>query len=79
MTENTTPQKGKEQDGFVVWDQQGLVVVWPDQHRNRFSWQALRSICLCAQCREQHAGQQSISQPLDSPRSDTIGIPPGAK
>jgi DUF971 family protein len=62
MTEKTTPQKGKEQDGFVVWDQQGLVVVWPDKHRSRFSWEALRHICLCAECREQPTEQTTVSQ-----------------
>src|SRR5215813_2396349 len=55
MTEKTIPQKGKEQDGFVVWDKQGLVVAWPDQHRSRFSWEALRHLCLCAECREHTA------------------------
>jgi DUF971 family protein len=71
MTEKTTPQKEKEQAGFVVWDQQGLVVVWPDQHRSRFSWAALRHICLCAECREQHAGRQTVSRHLDSPSGTT--------
>jgi DUF971 family protein len=71
MTEKLTPQKAKEPDGFVVWDQQGLVVVWPDQHRSRFSWEALRHLCVCAECREQHAGQHAVSQRLDSPRGNT--------
>ncbi len=62
MTEKITPQKKKEQDGLVVWDQQGLVVVWPDKHRSRFSWEALRHGCLCAECREQHLGQETIPQ-----------------
>jgi DUF971 family protein len=62
MTEKTTSQRGKEQDGFVVWDQQGLVVVWPDEHRSRFSWEALRRVCLCPECREQPAGHKTVSQ-----------------
>jgi DUF971 family protein len=60
MMEQTMSQRGKEQGGFVVWDRQGLVVVWPDQHRSRFSWEALRHICLCAECREQHAEQKTV-------------------
>jgi DUF971 family protein len=71
MTEHHA-QKVKE-PGVIVWDQQGLVVVWPDQHPSCFTWEALRSFCLCAECREQHAGQQSVSQHLDSPRGDTVG------
>jgi DUF971 family protein len=67
MTAQITPQKAKEPDGLVVWDQQGLVVVWPDQHRSRFSWEALRHLCLCAECREHHAGRRSVSRHLDSP------------
>ena len=69
MTEKITPQK--EPDGFVVWDQQGLVVVWPDQHRSRFSWEALRHFYRCAECREQHAGQHAASQRLDFSRGKT--------
>jgi len=64
MAEKTTPQPGKEQDGFVVWDQQGLVVMWPDKHSSRFSWEALRHICLCAECREHCAGQETVPQIL---------------
>lgn len=62
MAEKTTPQKGQEQDGFVVWDQQGLVVVWPDKHCSRFSWEALRHICLCAECQKQRAGQKTLPE-----------------
>jgi len=61
MAEKTTPQRGKEQEGFVVWDQQGLVVVWPDEHRSRFSWEALRHVCLCPECREHRAGQETVA------------------
>ncbi len=42
-------QDGKR-EGLVVWDQQGLVVVWPDGHSSRFSWTALRQGCPCPEC-----------------------------
>jgi len=64
MTEKTTPQQGKEHDGFVVWDRKGLVVVWPDQHRSRFSWEALRHICLCVECREHDVGRLSVEKEI---------------
>jgi hypothetical protein len=79
MTTQITLQTAKEPDGFVVWDHQDLVVARPDQHRSRFSWQALRRICLCADCREHHAGQPSVAQWLESPTGDTIAIHPGIK
>jgi len=74
MTEKTTPQKGKEQEGLVVWDQRGLVVVWPDRHSSRFSWEALRHICLCAECREQHRTQEThiLLANLDSARAGRV-------
>lgn len=71
MTAKITPQKAKEPDGFIVWDQQGVVVVWPDQHRCRFSWEALRHICQCAECREHYSVQPPVSQHLDSPKDTT--------
>lgn len=42
-----------EREGLVVWDHTGLVVLWPDGHRHRFSWTALRQACLCAECGQQ--------------------------
>jgi DUF971 family protein len=42
-----------EQDGIVVWDRKGVVVVWPDGHRSRVPWAALRAACQCAECRAQ--------------------------
>jgi DUF971 family protein len=62
MAEHAPRQEGREPAGFVVWDQRGLVVVWPDHHRSRFSWEALRQVCLCAECRGQRAEQESVSQ-----------------
>lgn len=43
----------KEADGIVVWDHNGVVVVWPDGHRSRFSWTGLRQVCRCAECQQQ--------------------------
>lgn len=48
----TTSRVESNQDGMVVWDQKGLVVMWPDGHRSRLSWAALRAACQCAECRE---------------------------
>ena len=45
----------REPDGVVVWDQKGIVVVWADDHRSRFSWDVLRHNCPCSDCREQAA------------------------
>jgi hypothetical protein len=42
--------------GLVVWDRNGLVVVWPDGHRSRFPWAGLRQICRRAE--RQHQQQQ---------------------
>ena len=42
-----------EREGIVVWDQKGLVVLWPDGHCSRFSWTALRQGCPCSECRQQ--------------------------
>ncbi len=44
---------GGEQEGIIVWDKKGIVVVWPDGHRTRLPWAAIRQACQCAQCREQ--------------------------
>ena len=62
MEQQAARQPETEQQEFVVWDQQGLVVVWPDKHRSRFSWEALRHVCLCPECREQYAGQETVPQ-----------------
>jgi DUF971 family protein len=45
-------QNGKEREGIVVWDQKGLVVLWPDGHRGRFSWAMLRQACQCPECQK---------------------------
>jgi DUF971 family protein len=43
----------KEHEGIIVWDQNGVVVVWPDGHRSRLLWTSLRNACECAECRQQ--------------------------
>jgi DUF971 family protein len=55
--------KGSEQEGLVVWDQKGLVVLWPDGHCSRFPWAALRQACLCAECRKHREEKESTYEP----------------
>jgi DUF971 family protein len=62
MTQKTTLRQENEPQGMVVWDQRGLVVVWPDQHCSRFSWEALRHICLCAECQGQRPAPETVPQ-----------------
>ena len=50
-------EKVTEREGIVVWDQNGLVVLWPDGHCSRFSWSMLRQACHCAECRKLREGQ----------------------
>jgi DUF971 family protein len=38
------------QEGIIVWDHKGVVVMWPDGHRSRFAWSTLRALCTCAEC-----------------------------
>lgn len=47
-----------EREGIVVWDQKGLVVVWPDGHCSRFLWSMLRHSCPCPECRKQRKDQE---------------------
>jgi DUF971 family protein len=53
MKQQATRQRDREQQGFVVWDQQGLVVRWPDGYSSRLSWETLRHVSLCEACHEQ--------------------------
>jgi len=50
MAERRTFAKEKEREGIVVWDQRGVVVMWPDGHASRFSWETLQHLRLCAEC-----------------------------
>lgn len=53
------PHGRTNQDGIIVWDQKGIVIMWQDGHRSRFSWQALRRNCMCADCQP-----QSLKKPV---------------
>jgi hypothetical protein len=35
-------RREEEQEPIIVADRKGIVVVWPDQHTQRFSWSLLR-------------------------------------
>ncbi len=60
-----SPQQtqGAEREGMVVWDQKGVVVLWPDGHCSRFPWAALRQACPCAECRKQWEEKESTHEP----------------
>lgn len=52
-------------DGIIVWDQKGVVIMWQDGHRSRFSWQALRGNCTCTECQSQslaHTAQAAVER-----------------
>jgi DUF971 family protein len=55
-------QKGEQFEGIVVWDQKGLVVLWPDGHCGRFSWLALRQTCPCRECQAQFLSSYSVPE-----------------
>ena len=55
-------EEEREPDGIVVWDQKGIVIMWSDSHRSRFSWEMLRRACPCAECWEQAAKPEGASQ-----------------
>lgn len=38
------------QEGVIVWDHKGVVIMWPEGHSSRFAWSMLRSLCTCAEC-----------------------------
>lgn len=55
-TANSVHHLKTDPEGLVIWDQKGVVVVWPDGHRSRLPWAALRAICQCVECRAQRVG-----------------------
>ncbi len=65
-TANFGHHRETDPEGLVVWDQKGVVVVWPDGHRSRLPWAVLRAACQCAECRAQRAG---VADPGDLPSS----------
>lgn len=56
--ENMTTKKS---DDLVVSDHKGLVVVWQDGHRSRFSWTGLRRLCRCAECQQRNGSHNPLS------------------
>ncbi len=46
-------QPASVHEGFVVWDQRGVVVRWADGASRRFSWEALRHLNGCPECHPQ--------------------------
>lgn len=64
LAQKDSSQSGKdpEREGIVVWDQKGLVVLWPDGHCSRFPWDALRQACACAECCARRKEQQTVSE-----------------
>ena len=61
MEEQQVLQQENVHEGFVVWDQRGLVVRWSDGASRRFSWEALRHINGCPECQHQPLAAQSTS------------------
>lgn len=61
MTEKMVLQNEQQSEGLVVWDAQGVVVAWRDGHARRFSWETLRHLSFCTDCREHPPQQPSAS------------------
>jgi hypothetical protein len=62
MQEQIILPSKKERDGVVVWDQRGLVVLWPDGYSSRFSWDTLRHLSLCLDCQTQTEPKDAVVQ-----------------
>jgi DUF971 family protein len=62
MEEGKIVARAREREGTVVWDQRGIVVVWPNGHSRRFSWETLQHLSSCAECLEHGPRQQVVSQ-----------------
>ncbi len=46
MLEMRKQMKSPTQEGIVVWDQEGMVIAWPDGLARRFSWDLLRQLSM---------------------------------
>jgi DUF971 family protein len=64
-----------EREGLVVWDQKGLVVLWPDGHCSRFPWTALRQACPCAACRPRREEQIGSTESLADSAGSSVEVP----
>ncbi|MBI3801769.1 MAG: DUF971 domain-containing protein [Deltaproteobacteria bacterium] len=58
-TAGSASYPGIDSEGLVIWDQKGVVIVWPDGHRSRLPWASLRDACPCAECRKRQAGRNN--------------------
>jgi DUF971 family protein len=56
------PRPDTRREGILVWDQKGIVIMWADGHRSRFSWTALRSACACNDCQQQQFRDCSLEK-----------------
>jgi DUF971 family protein len=45
----------KGQEGIIVWDHKGVVILWPEGHSSRFAWSTLRALCTCTDCQRKTA------------------------
>ena len=45
------PETGQE--GIIVWDHKGVVILWPEGHSSRFAWSTLRDLCICEDCQRE--------------------------
>ena len=59
MLEARTQTERKIQEGIVVWDQEGMVIAWPDGLARRFSWDLLRQLSMNKELSGQSAQQES--------------------
>ena len=62
MPPHAARQGDTQQQGFIVWDQQGIVVRWADGSSHRFSWETLHHISLCEACHKQSRQHAPIAQ-----------------
>ena len=58
MLETSSQIPQQTQEGIVVWDQDGMVVAWPDGLARRFSWDLLRQLSMNKELSGQSAQQE---------------------